>query len=353
MEAGDYERVDELLTIGESDPELAGLAALGRFGWALRAQPQQAVGMIESLLPGLLEGFERTGNEHGIARAHMAWSFAHWLRSQATPAAEHAILASEHARRAGDEGMRARTLGHYLGTLSFGEMNTEAIATEVARIERDASGAFLDAWLDLVRAALAELAGHFDEGVRLAQRSVDALLDMSLLTVAGGAYQNVARIRKRSGDLQGALADFRRGDTILAELDEHSYRSTTQAMLAELHEQLGDRASALAAAELAEKLGAPEDVINYAITHGVRARLALAQGDLESAERWARSALDYAYQTDFLYIRANAKMMAASVLAGSGRTSEAVEELQSAQALFRAKGDVPGAAHVETLLAAL
>jgi tetratricopeptide (TPR) repeat protein len=204
-----------------------------------------------------------------------------------------------------------------------------------------------------VHGELADLAGHFDEGVRLAQRFVDALLEMRLLTLAGAAYQNVARIRQRSGDLEGALADLQRGDRMLADFDEHSYRSTTQAMLAELHEQLGDRAAALAAVELAERLGAPEDVINYAITHGVRARLALSDRDFEGAERWATSALDYAYQTDFLNVRADAKTTLARVLGESGRTGAAAEELQAAHALYRAKGDVPAATHVDALLAAL
>jgi tetratricopeptide (TPR) repeat protein len=189
--------------------------------------------------------------------------------------------------------------------------------------------------------------------VRLAQRSVDALLELGLLALAGGAYQSVARIRRRAGDPERALTDLQRGDQMLADLGEHSYRSTTQAMLAELHEQLGDRAAALAAIDLAEKLGAQEDVINFAITHEVRARLALSDRDFVGAERWATSALDYAYQTDFLWIRASAKATVACVLAESGRTGAAAEELRAAHALYRAKGDVPAAAHVESLLAAL
>ena len=189
--------------------------------------------------------------------------------------------------------------------------------------------------------------------MRLAQRSIDALLEFGLLTLAGAAYQNVARMKQRAGDLEGALADLQRGDQMLADLGEHSYRSTMQAMLAELHEQLGDRAAALAAIDLAEKLGAPEDVINYAFTHGVRARLALSVPDFEGAERWATSAVDYAYQTDFLWLRAGSKTTLACVLAENGRTSAAAEELQAARALYRAKGDVPAATHVDALLAAL
>ena len=353
IELGEYERVDELLEIGESDPELAGLAALVRFDWATYAQPQHAVVAFEARLPGLLDEFQRTGNERGVARAQLAWSDMHWLKSCATPAAEHALLAAEHARRAGDEGLRIRALGHYLGTLCFGDIDAKGIAAEIARIEPEATGAYLGTWLDLARGHLADLAGEFDDALRLAQRALDGLHEMGLLTLAGGAYQHTARIRERAGELQAAVAELRRGDQILAELDERSYRSTTQAFLAVIHEQIGDRSSAMAAVVFAEKLGAPEDVFNYAMTHGVRALLALEEGDHEGAERWARSGLEYAYRTDFLDTRARAKAVLARVLAGSGRKSEATDELLAAQALYRAKGDLPGVAQIEELRAAL
>jgi class 3 adenylate cyclase len=352
-DVGEYDRVDELLSIGESEPELAGLAALARFEWGLRAQRGQGVGTIESLLPGLLEGFERTGDERGIARTHMAWCFAHWLKSRATPAGEHAALAAEHARLAGDEGLRARALSFYLTTLVFGPLSTAEIAAEADAIERDANGAYVAVWLDTVRGRLADLAGRFDEAERLTERAADGLLEMGLMTLAGGQQQFLAWIRQRAGDRLGALAALQEGDKVLADLNEHAYRSTTQAMIAEAHAEAGDRDSALAALELSESLGGPEDTINFVFTHGVRARLALVEGDHGQAERWARSALDYANRTDFYWSLAGAKLVLARVLAETGRTSEAEQELQAALGLYRAKGDLPATAEVETLLAAL
>lgn len=353
IDLGEYDRVDELLSIGEREPELAGVAALARFEWTLRTRPQESLGPIESLLPGLLEEFERSGNERGIARAHMAWCLAHWLRSCAAPAGEHAALAAEHARRAGDEGIRARALGFYLVSLLFGPINAEQIAVEVDAIDREAQGALLNVWLDTARGRLADFAGRFDEARSLTERSVDTLLEMGMMTLAGGQYQSLATVRRRAGDRPGALAALQEGDRILADLDERSYRSTTQAMIAEEHAVAGDRTSALAALALAENLGAPEDTINFALTHGVRARLALAEGDDVQAERWARSALDYADQTDFFWTRAEAKLLLARVLLASGRSTEAAHELEDSEAIYRAKGDAPGAADVQELIAAL
>jgi hypothetical protein len=45
--------------------------------------------------------------------------------------------------------------------------------------------------------------------------------------------------------------------------------------------------------------------VNFIITHGVRAQRALADGDVEVAERWARNAVDYASLTDDLVHNAN------------------------------------------------
>jgi class 3 adenylate cyclase/tetratricopeptide (TPR) repeat protein len=352
-DVGEYDRVDELLSIGEREPELAGMAALLRFEWTLRMHPEESLGMFESLLPDLLDGFQRAGDERGIARAHMSLCFAHWLKSRATPAGEHAALAAEHARRAGDEGMRARALGFYLGTLMLGSINAAQIAAEADAIEDEAEGAVMNAWLDTARGRIADFAGRFDEAERLISRAQDAMLDMGMKTLAGGQQMLVARIRRRAGDHAGALAALQEGDKILADLDERSYRSTTQAMIAEEHAALGDRSSALVALEFAENLGAAEDMINYALIHGVHAGLALAEGDHEAAERWARSALDYADETDFFWPRAEAKAQLARVLVATGRVTEGARELRDAEAIYRAKGDVPGVANVQELIATL
>src|SRR5207302_8876604 len=94
-----------------------------------------------------------------------------------------------------------------------------------------------------------------------------------------------------AGDPAAGLAALLRSDAISAELGERGLRSTTQAFLADAYEELGEPDVARAAITLSDELGAPEDVVNGAISHGVRARLALSDGDGIGAERWARSAV--------------------------------------------------------------
>ncbi|MGO9881931.1 MAG: hypothetical protein ACLPV4_02820, partial [Solirubrobacteraceae bacterium] len=131
---------------------------------------------------------------------------------------------------------------------------------------------------------------------------------------------------------------------------ETAFRSTSQAMLSDLYESNGDRRAAIAAIALSDELSAPVDVINYAITYRVRARIARADGDLEEAERWARSAVDNAFKTDFSIRRAEARIELARVLAARERMPEAIAETREALAIYEDKGDLNGVQQARALL---
>ena len=82
----------------------------------------------------------------------------------------------------------------------------------------------------------------------------------------------------------------------------------------------------------------------------VRAEMALGGGDGESAERWARSAVDQAFATDALVDQANSRLALARVLAGLERPEEAVAEAGAALELFLTRGDRPGADRTRAIL---
>ena len=273
-----------------------------------------------------------------------------WIEARATPAAEHALLSAEHARNAGDEGLRSRALRHYLGTLVYGAKGFGEIADELVRLERDDPGPYLAACIVDVRGELARLAGSFDEARQLIQGAIDQLRAMGLDWVAAGGSDHLVDTELSAGNPAGALVELLKCDALLAEAGEHGFRSTVQARLSRVHELLGDRAAACAAIDLAEDLGGEDDVINFAITHAVRARLALVDGEAEAAERWARSAVEYAFRTDFPLVQAEAKLELARLLGLLGRKQEASSEAQSALELYRAKGDRPGASEARALL---
>ena len=220
-------------------------------------------------------------------------------------------------------------------------------------IAPDMTGPVAQAWLDMARCDLALQEGRLADARSMGQGAIDALMEIGMLVLAGGAYMGLARIEILAGDAQAARDWLLRGDAILVGVGERSYRSTVQASLALAEALLGDRAAALAASELAEHLGAPEDVINFVITGQVRSMLARATGDLDEAERLARSAIEHAERTDFYQYRGDARLELGRVLAAAGRREEAAAEVSAGLALYERKGDTILTSNARALLAEL
>jgi class 3 adenylate cyclase/tetratricopeptide (TPR) repeat protein len=353
IEVGDLVRADELLAAAERDLDGTGTTRLIRLEWLLQSQPAEATQTIESLFPQMLDELARTQDDRGLAKAHMLAFWVQWAASRATLAAEQVRLAAEHARKAGDIGRRSRALGWYVATLIYGPRDADAIAHELDAIDREDPGPYLAAFVGLGRGEVERLKGRFDEARELTQGALEGFRQMGIRTMAATCDQSLASIELSKGDAAAALGLLQRSDAILAEFGERPMRSTTQAMLARAHERNGGGGAARAAATLAEELSAPQDVANFVITHGVRARLALADGALDTAERWARSALGHSLQTDFVGLQAEAMLGLACVLSADGRSSEAMVQAEAGLDLLREKGDRPGSDAAQALIGTL
>ena len=224
------------------------------------------------------------------------------------------------------------------------------MAKELDAIDEEEPGPYLAAFVDLGRGEVVRLGGRFDEARRLTGHALEGFRALGTQMMTAGTEQFRAWIELSAGDGAAAIEALHRADAILAELGERSLRSTIQALLARAHEMEHAAGEAQSALELAEELSAPQEAVNYAITHEVRARLALTAGDLEAAERWARSAVEYAFKTDFVEHQAGARLGLARVLAARGHTDEARSEGHLSLRLFSAKGDRRGEEVAQALL---
>ena len=303
IEGGDLARVDALLTAAEADPATATLATLTQFEWLIRAQPEQVTGTLTAALPEMLARLAQAGDQRGLARAHLLAYWVHMEGQRATPAAEQALLAAEHAHHAGDPGLRSRALGLYLGTLVFGRLDAATLAKKVDAIEYEDSGPYVGAFLALVRGEVERLQGRIGAARRLTQNAIEQFRAMGNPTSAAATQHFLAWLELSAGEPARALHGLLDADTSLAEVGERSFRSTMQAILAEVYESLGDPDGARVAIALSDDLGGEDDLLNVVITHAVRARLALADGDHDAAERWARSAVEHAFSTDNTFIQ--------------------------------------------------
>lgn len=312
--------------------------------------PPGATQAIESQLPGSLEHFARVGDERALARSHMLACDLHWMKARATPAGEELRLAAEHARKAKDEGLRERALASYVTTLRYSSLDAGTISKRLDAIERERPGPHLAAEVDMARSTVAWLDERADEARRLIHRAADRVQSLGNPKTTAGTEQAQGQMELWLGDPAAALETLEHCDAILARLGERSTRSTTQAFLAQAHWRLGSVDAARAALELAEELGGTDDVGTMIETHRLRAQMALAGGDGEAAERWARSAVDRAFSTDALVDQANTKLDLARVLTVLERPKEAVPEARAALGLFLTRGDRPGAKQTRALL---
>lgn len=352
IEVGDLARADTLLTSAERDHGTPGHASLIRLQWLVYAHPDEASATIAASLPALLKSLSDADDDRGLAKAHMLAFWREWVGSQATLAASSVRLAAEHARRAGDTGLWSRALGWYVATLIYGPAKAATITAELRAIEQQQPGPYLAAFMGLGHGEVSRLDGEFEDARRITREALAAFRALGAQIMAATCEQSLARIELSAGDNAAARDALLRSDAIVAEFGERSLRSTTQAMLARILERLGRLDEARRALELAESLSGPEERFNIAVTHEVRARLAAADSDPEAAERWAMSAVEHADGTDFVDLRAHARLQLAEALRARGRIAGALAYARVALDLYDAKGDRPGRESAAAQLAA-
>jgi ATP/maltotriose-dependent transcriptional regulator MalT len=296
--------------------------------------------------------FSTVDDDLGLAHTYYLVSWIHWLQSRAKPtqaAYEHVL---RHARKANSRALMGRAMIQQMGPLYFGPFALDEIRTLLERLEAEDSMLGRIAVLS-VRSALAEREGRYDEAFALLEDAgaLHAELGVELGIVI--AMQRRAELLLDAGRLEESQVAFREVIERLEALAMTSFRSTTTIALGEVVYKLGDADEAERLALEGEELGAAEDVVNFASSRSLRARIVADRGDHAAAETLARDALEDAYKTDFPGVQANAHEALAHVLAAAGRQDAARTELRSAQDLWSRYGYRVRAERVGELLVEL
>src|SRR5581483_1528405 len=90
VEAGDFARLDELISLADRDPASATLALLTKMEALVRSKPEEALELIDSRLPELLQRLTKLGDQRGIAKAHMVAFQRYWFPGETDSAREQA-----------------------------------------------------------------------------------------------------------------------------------------------------------------------------------------------------------------------------------------------------------------------
>jgi ATP/maltotriose-dependent transcriptional regulator MalT len=288
-------------------------------------------------LPALIAALEERGDDANLAKAYMALMTAHWMRSQALVASEAREAAIHHARRAGDTAVLtdARLLG--AGQVIFGPADRDTVLRWIAEAEGDGDDLpLINARVALARLHVALMDGDFAEARRQLAIEDQAFVAVGFELVHSATGQFAALIEMAAGDAAEAERVARESWDYGGKLGDTSFRPTTGGHLAKALAALGRYDEALAIADEVDAMSADADVINFAMTRGVRAEAAAARGDAERAWQLAREGVEFALQTDFPIFQGFAYEALYKVHPGDTEARERMLEC------FRIKGYKPG-----------
>jgi class 3 adenylate cyclase/tetratricopeptide (TPR) repeat protein len=283
--------------------------------------------------------FSNLGDERGLALVAQARFDVQWMQSRSRPAHAGVLAMREHALRSGDPVLIRRSIVRGHGVLMFGDIPVEDVLDELERTADVAEESLeVRVMVLVVKGYALGLQGRFEEGRELQAESDRLLAELGNRLMHAANAHGWSSIALLSGDTLGAVEELRRSVRELEELGERGFRSTSLAHLAVALHAAGEPDEAKQAAFAAEEISAPDDFINFALSRSARALVLADRGELEEAEELARSAVDYAFRTDFPLTRADALAALARVLRRADRETEAEEVVARAVALYEGKG---------------
>ncbi len=342
----EFERAESIVTEAEAaaDQAVRANARVARLALEVFVEP---TALTEQRLDEAIAELDRLEEHEGLARAWAVMAQFQWLRSSGERTLSALDRAIEHNARAG----RPPTPyypGWRLAALLHGPFEPALALAELEELDRRFPG--MPAY-PFTHMMIAEAAGDLASGREYAAQARAAFHARGehVLEVALG--QTAGRIELRAGNLDEAERLLRESIEELDRLGERIFLPTNKAILAEVLLAQGRLDEAEQVALEVEQTSAPEDVLNFALTLAVRARVALARGEA-GAETLAQAAVDAADRSDFPVYRGEARLALATVCAAS-RPAVAAQAAREALSLFELKGHVHLAGEAQRVLAQL
>ena len=291
------------------------------------------------------------GDDEGLARAWRHVMIIHGTRGAYDDAAEAAKQVVEHARAAGDPRQASRGAMGYATTALLGPTPvTEALAT-CERLVEDVSGDRKAESVILgVLAQLHAMRGDFDQARELYRRAAAMLADLGPSVTSSTLSTESSRVEALAGDFAAAERELRRDDLALAAMGERYYRSTVDALLAQVLVTLENLDEAETFSRQAEELADADDVSSQVFWRTARGRILARSGRATEGETLAREAVALARGTVDIALLAGALTDLAEVIALAGRQDEAGPPLREALAFYERKEDATSVARVRRLL---
>jgi class 3 adenylate cyclase/tetratricopeptide (TPR) repeat protein len=350
MRTGDFARAESVLTAAMEAASAAGdrrlelRTLIEREFFREFTKPEGSVQEILGVADEVIPLLEELNDDLGLAKA---W----WLKSEAdmwacrwgerANALERALV---HARRAGDPREEATIVSLLAQALYYGPT---PVVEAIRRCEKLLGEAGDDrsvlAAIASTLAGLRAMQGDFGEARRLWSEAEAIYDDLGLRLRRVVRSLVSAEIESLAGNIDGAVVILRASYEAAKEMEARSVSGTIAAFLADAFCEQGDYAEAEHFSDVTEREAASDDLVTQVLWRSSRARVLARRGDGTRADELTTEAVRLAEPTDFPDLQARALVARASVLATSGRRTEASKLRDEARDLYEDKGNVVAA----------
>jgi tetratricopeptide (TPR) repeat protein len=359
-QAGDLDRARSALDEGlEASTRLGDRrreirARLARFQLLTATQPEGVTAQIEREARAAIPMLEELGDEEGLARAWNSLSEVGLMWCHASEIEHASERAADHAERAGDRAALSDALSWQMLVAWMGMAPPDEGIRRCREVRaRAPDDRLLEAIAGYVEGSCDGLVGRFDEGRAKHRRAQAILLDLGVKMDIGGMSQWTASLEAMAGDFEAAERVHREGTDVLESIGEIGYLSTHLGYHARVLYELGRFDEAAEKTDLAERLGASDDVATQTIWRQLRAKLLAREGHAETAVALAEEAAAMTDGTDCWDTLSMAFEDLADVYALVGRSDDAIRALGTALDVCERKGAVVVADKLRAKVAAL
>jgi len=295
--------------------------------------------------------FEELDDDAALAVVWSELAQIEWmpcLYERAEVAARRAI---EHARRAGDERLLTAPMALLLGAQMLGTTKPEEGLAALEDLAPDlARSRQMGAFALVFRGYHRGMQGAFAEARRMYEEAIAISESLGLRFDLSAHNEELGHLEHYAGDAVACERAFRNNYEILDEAGDEGHKSTAAASLALALCDLERYDEAEPFAEEALRIGAEDDLATQSPGRSARARVLAARGEFEEAERLAREAVELFADAETPNFQGDTWMDLAKVLTAAGKPEEAASAAREALALYKRKGNEPGAALAQVFI---
>jgi class 3 adenylate cyclase/tetratricopeptide (TPR) repeat protein len=337
---------------GVEDADGADGSALTLARLELRVLTEQAgLGHLVAEVDAVLSELEAAGARTDLVRGLHLLAQLHWLQGLVVAAEGFTRRALDAARGLQD----GRQVSHALAQLAFYTLIgptpvDEGIERSVTLLAQAGDDRRTRALVLRTLAGLHALRGDMDRSRELAAESTGILEDLGLRLVAAQGSVEFAMRELIAGDVLAAEAEARAGYQVLQAMGETAYHSSCAAILAHSLSLQGLHHEAGRFAAVSEQTADPVDVISQFQWRVARARVLAGTGRTVEAVEMAEEAAARLTGTDLIGLQGDAQYELALLMREDGRSKEALAAARAALVLLERKGSRAVGDHARALV---